>query len=556
MGKMLRSTIGLVCLLSGLIVPVAPASAGNDHMVEIRVARQETLIGICKKYLEHPETWRRIAGINRLADPDRISPGQQLKLPVEMLKGVPLEGTVTLLKGTVTGKTAGETDWKPLNLRDVIKAGSSLRTAGDSTVEITFEDGTSFLMRENSEVTLKRAGKGMLHLLRTLYLESGKVISRVKSATGRDSRFEVETPSALAAARGTEYRVAIDKELTTRLEALERSIDISSGGASVVVQEGEGSLARMNEPPTQPVRLPAPPEAENLASVYGDKSSEIRFSKVQNAAQYRVVLAQDPHGKRAVRTALIRPDEAFRFEGVDEGTYYLVASSIDGQGLEGAPSGPGKITVRKKPLPPTIISPSDSATLPEMPVKIRWHHVLGATAYQMQISTDRDFSGPLIESGSISETAYQLKKPQAGSYYLRVRSLAEGDYAGDWSGIREFSVVQLMPPSVTKPKDDDEHLYLEWAPIQGAAGYHLQISADEGFKVVTMDRTLGQTRLMLVNPLAPGTYYVRVSGIDSERGAGGFSQVGSFVVEERKHYWYEALGGAGVIGAVLLLLLL
>lgn len=551
-----RRMICLACLLCGLTVTAAPALARSTHTVEIRVARQETLIGICKRYLEQPETWRKIAKLNRLADPDRISPGQRLKFPVEMLKGVPLTGTVTLLSGETAWKAAGEAVWAPLKLKDTVKAGSSLMTGRDGAVEITFEDGTSFLLRENSGVTVTKAGQGALHMLRTLYLESGKVISRIKSATGRDSRFEVETPSALAAARGTEFRIGVDKGRTTWAESIEHSIDVSSGKASIMLSEGEGSIVRMNEAPTPPVRLLPPPEPEGIAAVYGDRKGEIRFSKIPGAARYRVVLARDREGKQAVRTGFILPEEAFRFEGLADGSYYLASASIDTDGLEGGVSRPEAITVRRKPHPPTLVSPLDKDQLPEMPLKIRWHNVVGVAAYQMQISANRDFSGDLFESGDLRKTEYIPKALPAGSYHLRVRSLAEDGYAGDWSEPRAFSIIQLPPPSVRKPDDDDKRLYLEWEALRDATGYRLQIARDEAFSAPILDRMVAESKFVLENPPAPGKYYMRVSAANLDLGAGGFSKSGSFEIEQRKHYFFEALGGAGVVGAVLLLLLL
>jgi len=92
-----------------------------------------------------------------------------------------------------------------------------------------------------------------------------------------------------------------------------------------------------------------------------------------------------------------------------------------------------------------LVAPAEHAALPEMPLKIQWHHVLGAAAYQIQIAKNPDFSGPLVESGDLRKTVYTAQDLSAGSYYLRARSLAEDGYAGDWSEVREFSVVPLAP---------------------------------------------------------------------------------------------------------------
>ena len=554
MKKTLHHLIRHIGLLTCLLLTAFPAAAAGEQVVEITVAKQATLIGLCTQYLENPAIWRQIARRNKLADPDLIFPGQRIKVPISMLKGMTLEGTVTLLKGTALRKSAGEEEWKPLMLHEALKVGTAIKTAKDSSVEITFEDGTSFLIRENSELAVVTAKKGALHLLRSLYLKSGKVISRIKSATGRDSRFEIETPSALAAARGTEYRVAVDNENNPRVEALENSIDLSAADTTLMLHEGHGSIIRMNEAPTEPTRLLAPPEPQNIAALYGDRISVISFSGVQDAVRYNVFLTQDPAGRQVVRTADITPDEQFRFEGLDDGSYYLFASSTGRDGLEGALSGPQEIKVRRKPFPPTLVAPAEHAALPEMPLKIQWHHVLGAAAYQIQIAKNPDFSGPLVESGDLRKTVYTAQDLSAGSYYLRARSLAEDGYAGDWSEVREFSVVPLAPPSLRKPDADDNALYIEWEPLKDAAGYHLQIARDEAFSDIILDRRLAETKLVLENPPDPGKYYMRVAAVSSGQEASRFSRSGSFEIEKQKHYLYEALGVAG--GVVLLLLLL
>lgn len=551
-----RAVCWLVLLFSLISFPVHAARQDSERTVEIRVASQDTLIGLCQKYLTHPEKWPQVSKLNHLPDSNYISPGQKILVPVALLKGAPMDGVVTSLQGEAFSHPAGSTEWRPLQLRSTVVEGSSLKTAANSSLEISFEDGTSFQLREQSLVTVKASKKGVLHLLRVLRLEGGKIISRVKSATGKDSRFEIETPSALAAARGTHYRVAVDEQGTTRAEMLESRIDLSAMGTTVSLKEGEGSLARRNEAPSAPIRLLDPPEPQALAAIYGNASSEIRFSPVQNAAQYRVLLARDQEGKNTVKTAVIKPDDPFVFEGLEDGGYYLLATSIGQEGLEGPLSKPYEVKVRRKPLPPDIVLPVDKAALPEMPLKSQWHNVLGVSGYQLQIATTPDFSGALIESGDLKKTVYSSKELHEGSYYLRVRSLAEDGYAGDWSAPRAFSVVKLLPPSLHKPDGNDNKLYLEWEPIKGATGYHLQVARDEAFGTIIIDQTPGESKLVLENPPEPGKYYMRVAARNADQETSAFSRSGSFEIEQSKSYFFEALGFVGGVGLALLLVLL
>ncbi|CAH2029838.1 FecR domain-containing protein [Trichlorobacter ammonificans] len=548
------------CIAGLLLLPALTgglagrAEAQTGRMAELRVVSRDSLSGICAKYLQQPEKWRQVARLNRLGNPDLIRPGQTLRLPVEMLKGVAADGTVELLRGRVLVRAPRQGNWRTLTLHDRIVAGSALKTEADSDVEVRFADGTTFTMRENSELTVAQSVEGPLHLLRSLRLSAGKVISRIQSATGRASRYEVETPSVLAAVRGTSYRVALDEALTTRVESLEHAIDVSSQGASLLLPEGTGTVVPVNARPLPPVTLPTPPEPEALAPVYGDRVSTIRFAPVAGAAGYRVLLAEDAEGKRALRTATIAAGEPFTFEGVADGSYFLLATTIDRSGLEGPSSPSRRLTVRRKPLPPSIVQPVPDATVPEMPLKVQWHHVVGATSYQVQVASTPDFSTDVVFAGDNRQTVQIMKELAAGSYWLRARSLAEDGYAGDWSEARAFSMVKSPAPALHKPTADDDNLYLEWEALPGAAAYHLQIARDDSFRNPIVQKTVQETKLVLADDLQPGRYAVRVSGLAAGGAAGGFSTTGVFDVEKKPHYYIETLGAVG--GLLLLLLLL
>ncbi|MEU4476898.1 LysM domain-containing protein [Micromonospora sp. NPDC023966] len=60
--------------------PVRAASVTTDSAV-YRVAKGDYLGGVAERYLDDFDRYREVARLNRLADPDRIRPGQLLKLP-------------------------------------------------------------------------------------------------------------------------------------------------------------------------------------------------------------------------------------------------------------------------------------------------------------------------------------------------------------------------------------------------------------------------------------------------------------------------------------------
>jgi len=544
----------LMALLSFLLLPL-PALASESRTVEIRVARHDTLIDLCKKYLQHPEKWQTVARLNRLAQPDRLSPGQTIAVPVEMLKAVPLEARVTFLKGTGFLKQPGAGEWLPLHQGDVLPVGSSVKSGPESSIEVAFADGSQFLLRENTEISVKAAQQGVLHLLRVLYLEAGKVIARVKKATGRDSRFEIETPSALAAARGTEYRVGLDEKATTRAELLESSIGFSSMGTTIPLGVDEGSVAKFKEPPSPARKLLPPPDPVGLQESYPESPIALRFGAVEGASRYRAVLARDREGMDTVKEALLVPGEDFQVAPEADGSYFVIASSIDSYGLEGRLSQPREVVLhkvaRKAPVP-AVAGPLDTAQLQTTRTTITWQKVPGAARYQLQIASEPNFSSPVADAEGIEGTSYATGALTVGDYFVRLRASEQDGQVGEWSAVSSFTILQLPAPVLRQTRSAVKGWDFAWDPLQQGIACQLQLASDPGFATTILDRTQPEPQLHLESALAPGTYYVRVRGVDPQGHTGSFSQVANFSVEKPARTPYEWLG----VAAVLLMFLL
>jgi hypothetical protein len=92
--------------------------AADDHLIEFVVKDGDSLYKICEKILEDPEDWRWVAMVNRIKNPHRIFAGQKLIIPARLLKGIPIDGLVTFIKGVVSIKLNGVEEWKQLSLME------------------------------------------------------------------------------------------------------------------------------------------------------------------------------------------------------------------------------------------------------------------------------------------------------------------------------------------------------------------------------------------------------------------------------------------------------
>ena len=220
------SKIAIYFLVAGILYGAlcTPCFAANEeNSVELRVEKGDVLIHLCRKYLEDPRKWREVAKFNHMKNPDLILPGERLEIPVSLMPRVPMDGKVTFVYGAANVQKAGNADWVPLNLGDLVSQGSRIQTGKASSVEVVFDDKNSIFMKSDTTLGITTSEKrGRSYSANNLYLAIGRVITKLKKVTGSDSRVNINTPSAIASVRGTEFRVSADEEASTRTEVLYR----------------------------------------------------------------------------------------------------------------------------------------------------------------------------------------------------------------------------------------------------------------------------------------------------------------------------------------------
>jgi len=250
------SAVAMSLWLSGTAV-LAAQDAGR---VAITVVKGDTLNNICRAYLVERAVWPKIAVLNRLANPDLIFPGQKIDIPLEYIGGLEDEGTVTIAVGEAVRRAKKDKEWTPLRPGDVIHSGDELKTGGDGGLFVSFASGNTLQMMPEARLTVLVTKKiDDLNIFQRILLGAGKAVARIKDVTGRSSRFEVKTPSAVAAARGTTFRVGLDEAETTRAEALQGRIGVEAQAVLEIVGEGEGTIVRKDEPPPEASKAPAAP---------------------------------------------------------------------------------------------------------------------------------------------------------------------------------------------------------------------------------------------------------------------------------------------------------
>jgi hypothetical protein len=545
----------LTFLIFIFIIPViASAAARPESYMEVTVVKGDYLITICQRYLDHPQEWRHIAKINRIKNPDVIFPGRILRIPVEMLRGVPIEGEVQFVRGNAEVQVKKGEEWKKLSVNDRIPEGSTVRTRKESEIGIGFKNGVFWDQRANSTVKVTSARRKGDFDLHKLFLSIGKTITTIRKATGKEYRFEIDTPSAVSAARGTEFRTGVDEYEATRSEVLEGQINIEARNQILSIAEGEGVLVRKGERPLPPVKLLPRPQVLNMHPIYKKLPVELAFKKIENAVSYRVVLARDMELRDVLKEAMIRPEDAFTLSQLDDGTYYLQTESIDSQGLEGLPSTPIEINIRVHPVPPSILTPVEGGEYRNKTLRCKWLKVEDAVAYHLQIAEDEKFDKIIDDRPDIQDTGYKIEGPDYKEYYFRISSVAKDRFEGEWSDAVKFKFIPPPPtPEVGRPEMSEHEIQIRWTDLGPGYSYHFQMSSDQTFSSVLVNKYLKEPAITIKKPQKSGTYYVRTSGVDSSGYEGNFSTAQIFEIKKGK-LLLKLLGLSCILSLFLLLL--
>ncbi len=322
--------------------PAQVALDASDDYIVVLTDKDTTPLNVYQKYLDSADFWRALAEHNMLGKDIRI------RVPKQMLKSDQIPAKITEFSGRV--EIARNFDWKWVKVvpNMLVQQGDWVRTRSRSSVEILQDDGTVIRLRPNSKAMIDLSGttetaRGEIRVTH-VKLESGSLVAKVKKLMQRDSRFEIQTPTATSFIRGTEFRVKVEDQGATRLEVLEGAVDFGDQASKVSVQGDFGSMvASSGAQPSAPHGLPSAP-AELFTpedkQVLDGNLATYRFSwaTVEKATQYHLEIATDDGFKQLVEEAWLDGSNAdlmhLRVDALAPGTYFWRVSALDAAGYE------------------------------------------------------------------------------------------------------------------------------------------------------------------------------------------------------------------------------
>jgi tetratricopeptide (TPR) repeat protein len=164
----------------------------------------------------------------------------------QVQRPAPAAGKVSAVRGGEEATLVPDPRWRRVVASQDLKAGDVLRTNANGTLAIVFADRTQIRLGRNSVLVVKAVAAAAPSALE---LQSGRLWGRSPRAR---TNLRVETPSATAAIRGTEWAIEATGE-STALAVYEGAVDFFNDFGTLAVSGGSAASARLGQAPTRTI---------------------------------------------------------------------------------------------------------------------------------------------------------------------------------------------------------------------------------------------------------------------------------------------------------------
>lgn len=531
----------LFCLLMGTTVAV------NSQEWIYTVRSGDNLWNITADYLTRMDYWQRLQTLNQVADPQELPPGMKLRIPIAWLKGQPTAARVLSVQGTAEVKIAftGRTIMATTDL--LLHSGDEIRTGSDSSVSVEFGDGSRLLIQANSFLVMDTLSTyGDTHMVDTrLRLQQGRVDSQVTPRRSSRTRYEILTPAAASAVRGTHYRLGMDAgDATARAEVLEGTVEIRGARKTRTVAEGFGTLATTGKPPAAPISLLASPVVADLPPVVTRSPIQLGFPALEGATAYRAQIAPTEQFETLLFDA-ISTAPAVRGPDLPDGDYVLRIRGIDAKGLEGH-DAVHRFRLHARPEPPFLIKPADQSAVLEHALVFEWAEPQNAAAYHFQLAEDERFTTLVFDLPKYAKPNLTPDRTlEPGRYFWRVATLDTTGRVGPFSDPQLFRLQAT--PKLQAPEVTADAMTFRWSAGLPGQQYQFQLAKDFQFEMVIVDQRVSEPQLTISRPES-GFLYLRMRTIDVDGYVGPYSPAQRIDVPPAT-YWPFAI----ILGLILAL---
>jgi FecR protein len=163
-----------------------------------------------------------------------------------------LEGSASVARGTAGFSSASD--------GDLLNIGDRVQTAVSSHAMVTFFDGSTLEIEPATTVQIEDAASATSGAISIRISQTiGRTWASVQKLARVDSKFEIRTPTAVAAVRGTGFITEVLADGTTTVQTTDGNVQVTAQGQSVTVGAGQTTTVPPSSPPSAPVSRSTPP---------------------------------------------------------------------------------------------------------------------------------------------------------------------------------------------------------------------------------------------------------------------------------------------------------
>lgn len=428
--KHLALSVAAITLAMGLC---APAHASDD--LTYKIVRGDTLIGLAEKYLLRSSDYRIVQKRNRIFDARFIPVGTVIKLPRSLLKFQPSTARLSSVKGQVSTLIQGSS--KSAASGQMLAEGQALRTAGGSFATLLLEDGSRISVPSNTELKVVRLRRYTLEsaLDYDFQVERGAARSKVAPLKSANDRYQVRTPKAVSAVRGTDFQTRFDVAANRDFaEVDEGALAVGlKGGKELPVPAGNGLAVSADGSAIAETLLP-PLDIAGAGRLQNQPSVRFSLASAGTTGRVRASIASDAGFENQVADAVV-DGGSVDFGGLEDGNYFFRARAISANGLEGLPA---TYAFKRR-----LNSVSGSAGASDDGWAFKWNgEGRGTIRYNFQLFRGTTKGVAMVDETGLSAQQINLSELPDGEYYWRVGAVqyADGETNTNWTPFEKIIV--------------------------------------------------------------------------------------------------------------------
>jgi hypothetical protein len=413
--------VALAAILAGLSRPAARAAAPDlDPPVSYTVKAGETLYTLSKQFLISSKAYRDLQAANHVGRARRLQPGTVLRVPGALLRSEPIVASVVAFSGPVTVDLGRGPI--PASLALKVGQGAVIATGANAFTTLELPDETRITVPSQSRLRIARLRRILLThgVDRVFAVEQGRSESTVTPLDNPQSRYLITTPVASSAVRGTVFRVGFDgaanRATTEVVQGVVGVAGTGAAGGETATPAGFGVKIAADGAPIQ-VKLLAAPKIANAGKVQDEPALSFAMTPLAGAKAYHLQLANDAGFVDLFRESTSETGTV-TFDNVADGTYFVRATAIDENGLEGLAS---VYSFNRELNALSGGPPAASGDAKMRRYLFRWSTAGdGVKTFRFQLYDTPAGKAALVDQAGLSEPLITVTDLKAGDYYWRV----------------------------------------------------------------------------------------------------------------------------------------